>query len=569
MNSDSFVVRFAGEGGQGMVTSAELLASAFAQTGYHVKTFATFPSQILGGPTWTQARISTTPVHSYGDSLDLLVAFNKAAYEEHNKDVSDTGLIIYESGDFQLEEDSRRLGIAFEELGKSTGNNRAANMVILGALAQLIDIPPEMLDDFVTKRFTRGRPGDEDIIKSNIKALGLGREMIQTSEFRLAELAPPTLSKNKQLLIKGNDALSLGAIAGGLDFYIGYPISPATSILVYMERNLLGADKFAYQASSEIESITTIVGAGYAGKKSMTATSGPGFSLMSEGIGMAWMMEVPCVIVNVQRGGPATGLPTKTEQSDFLSALHPAHGDAKIPILAPGTVEECFYAAIKALNWAERYQGPVVVLSEHMLSEQTQNIPSPDLEKIVVESRKRYEGQNGYKRYDGKELSPMPMPGNPGSYVANASEHDPMGDTTHLGDHHINMTERRFGKLSQLDDDDYEAINNQESIAVMSWGGSKGPCQEAYEKLMEDGIRLGWYYTIQLHPLPSKLLEELKAKELVIVPELNYQGQFAGYLRSLGVKTKSITQYNGIPFKVSRLEKELTEICKSHRKAQV
>ena len=293
------------------MTSAELLAQVTAQVGYHVKTFVTFPSQIMGGPTFAQARISTSPVLSYGDELDVLVAFDREAYDTHQEEVREGGVIVYNSEDFQLEDDGKSFGIRIDELARSTGNPRAANMVILGAIAHLVHMPEHYLPEFVTKRFSRGRAGDEDIIRGNIMALDLGREEAKKSGFSLGELADPTPPDYEQVLIKGNDALAIGALAADLDFFVGYPISPATTILVYMERNLVGPGKFVYQASSEIESINAIVGAGYAGKKAMTSTSGPGLSLMSEGLGMAWMAEIPCVVVDVQRGGPATGLPTK------------------------------------------------------------------------------------------------------------------------------------------------------------------------------------------------------------------------------------------------------------------
>jgi 2-oxoglutarate ferredoxin oxidoreductase subunit alpha len=291
----------------------------------------------------------------------------------------------------------------------------------------------------------------------------------------------------------------------------------------------------------------------------MTATAGPGFTLMGEGIGLAWMAEIPVVVVDVQRGGPSTGLPTKTEQSDLLTALYPGHGDMQMPVIAPGTVEECFVAGHRAFAWAERYQGPVVVLSEHMLSERNQNIPKPDLSKVNSENRSVYTGTNGYQRYDGWELSPMPIPGNPGSYVANGSEHDGMGDTTHLADRHIQMTNRRFSKLKLLEDGTYESQNTDASIVLMPWGGSKGSGLSAYEELAEEGVDLGWYYTMYLSPLPPKLLEELRTKDLVLVPELNYMGQFASVLRSQGVKAEAITQYTGLPFKVRELASRIRD----------
>ena len=564
MKKDDFVVRFAGEGGQGVVTSAETLAQAATQVGYHVQTFATFPSQILGGPTWTQARISTSPVHSSGDDLDVLVAFNREAYETHSGEVSDGGVIIYNSGEFELEADGRSLGMSFDALAKSTGNARAANMVVIGALASLVNMPQKILDDYITKRFTRGRDNDQQIIESNLQAMSLGRNEASASGFSLGELADPVRPDGEQILINGNVAISLGAVAAGLEFYVGYPISPATSILLWMERNLVGPGKFAYQVSSEIEAITGLLGASFAGKKAMSATAGPGMSLMSEGLGLAWMAEVPLVIVDVQRGGPATGLPTKTEQSDLMAALTPAHGDLRLPVIAPGTVAECFYASVTAVNWAERYQGPVILLSEHALSERQQNIPKPDVSQVTVESRNVYTGDNGYHRYEAWELSPMPIPGKPGSYVANGSEHDGMGDTTHLSSRHVQMTTRRFSKLKLLEDGTYESQNEDASIVLMPWGGSKGPAFEAYRELIEDEPDLGWRFTMFLHPLPPELLEDLRRKELVLVPELNFQGQFSSVLRSQGVSAESITQYTGLPFKV----RDLVSLVKDRIRAE-
>ncbi|MFL2764428.1 MAG: 2-oxoacid:acceptor oxidoreductase subunit alpha [Dehalococcoidia bacterium] len=559
MKKNDFVMRFAGEGGQGVVTSAEGFAQAAAQEGYHIQTFATFPSQIMGGPTWTQTRISTNEVLSSGDELDVLVAFNEEAYITHKDDVKKDGVIIFNSGDFNINDSSsiKTLGIPFDELAKSTGNTRAANMVVMGALADLVNMPQSILETFVTNKFTRGRPNDAEIISSNIEALTLGKLEIEKNNFHLGELAPSTSPEYEQILINGNAAISVGALAAGLDVFIGYPISPATPILLWMEQRLIGDGKFVHQSSSEIESIIAIIGAGYSGKKAMTSTAGPGFSLMSEGIGLAWMTEIPIVVVNVQRGGPATGLPTKTEQSDLYASIYPAHGDVSIPVIAPGTVEECFYASIKAINWAERYQGPVVLLSEHALAERQTNIPKPDIKKIKIENRLTYTGENGYKRYEGEKLSPMPIPGKPGSYVANGSEHDDWGDTTHLPQRHIEMTNRRFNKLKLLENEEYESINNHNEISIMPWGGSKGPVQEAYKNLIEEGVEIGWFYTMFLNPIPKKLLDELKEKKLIIVPELNYRGQWSSILRSYGINAKSITQYTGLPFKVNYLIEQI------------
>ena len=564
MRKQDLVVRFAGEGGQGVVTAAEMLARAAAAVGYHVQTFSTFPSQIMGGPTWTQTRISTRPVQSPGDGLDVLVALNREAYATHRDEVRDGGVVLHDSS-FEGHSGSGDIGVPFDELAKQAGEARSANMVIIGALAHLVNMPLDYFESFVRQRFK----GRDAVINSNVAALGLGKEHAASSEIQIGELDDPIKPSHEQLMIKGNEALALGALAAGVNFYVGYPISPATTILVFMEHNLVGPGKFAYQVSSEIESISAVLGAGFAGRKAMTATAGPGFSLMSEGLGLGWMAEIPCVVVDVQRGGPATGLPTKTEQSDLLACMHPAHGDVVLPIIAPGTVEECFYAATMAFNWAERYQGPVILMSEMSLAERAQNIPKPDLSQIQVEDRQVYSGGNGYLRYDGYELSPMPIPGGPGAYVANGSEHDSMGDTTHLPSRHIQMTQRRFSKLKLLENEAYESENPSEPIAVMTWGGSKGPSWEAYQTLAEQGEPLAWYYTMFLHPLPVALVEELRKKDLVIVPELNYQGQFSSVLRSLGIRAESITQYTGLPFKVGDLVENIRQKAGSLRKGMV
>lgn len=547
--STDLVVRFAGDGGQGQVTAAEGLAQAAARVGYHVQTFATYPSQIKGGPTWAQTRISTSPILTQGDELDVLVALNEQGYNEHKSEIRPGGIVIYNAEDFDLPESDLALGLNVDELARSTGNARAANMVMIGAVAQLASMPAAYFTDFITERFTRGRPSDQAIIDANIEALRLGMEKVTEAGFSLEELGEPPQAAGERILVKGNDFLSMGAIHAGLEVFIGYPISPATTIMVYMEDFLHGDNRFVGQSTSEIESIISIIGASYAGKKAMTSTAGPGFSLMHEGLGFAWMAEIPLVVVDVQRGGPATGLPTKTEQGDLLTALNPGHGDMRLPVIAPGTVDECFGAAVMAMNWAERYQGPVILLTEMAIAEKNQDVLRPDLSVWPVEDRVVSVGADGNARYRGTELTPFPVPGGPGAYVANASEHDEQGDTVHNGDLHADMTHRRFSKLELLNDGTYESDNPDARVAILPWGGAKGAALEAYRQLRRGGMDIGWYYTMYLHPMPEAMLQELREKDLVLVPELNYLGQFSSYLRGLGVKAESIRQYIGLPFK--------------------
>ena len=563
MDKQDFVIRFAGEGGQGLVTSADALARAAAHAGYFVQTHSTFPSQIMGGPASSQVRISTTPVLSSGDGVDVLVALNQYAFDHHNEDLNVGGVTVYNAEEYDLPEGGQYFGIEADELAKSTGNARAANMVTIGAVAHLIDFNLGEIDEFITQRFTRGRPGDDEIITANIAAVRLGVDVAKGSGFNVGQLAAPIPPDYKQIVITGNAALSMGATAAGLDFYAGYPISPATTVLVWMENYLWGEGRFVHQVASEIEAINAILGAGFAGKKAMTATAGPGFSLMSEGLGLAWMAEIPLVVTNVQRGGPATGLPTKSEQSDLMSCMHPAHGDIKMPVLAPGTIEECFYAGALATNWAERYQGPVILVSEFGLAERGENIRRPNLDEVSQESRATVsEGDTG-KRYDSWDgstpLPGMPTPGGPGAYVANGSEHDEIGDTTHLPRHHVRLMERRFKKLDLLTGAHYEIENADADVIIMPWGSSKGPAREAYDRLCADGADIGWVYSVALNPLPAEVLSVLKSGKRVIVPELNYLGQWSALLRQDGINAESITQYTGLPFRPADLVDSIGE----------
>ena len=564
MEKKDFVIRFAGEGGQGLVTSADAFARAAAGAGYFVQTFSTFPSQIMGGPASSQVRISTTPVLSSGDGVDVLVALNEYAYNNHKDDLNPGGVTIYNAQEYDLPEGGNYFGIRADELAKSTGNARAANMVTIGAVAQLIDFSLSEIDSFITERFSRGRDNDDEIIQANIKAIRLGVDVAKSSGLSVGKIEKSTPNNLDQIIITGNAALALGAVSAGLDFYAGYPISPATTILIWMENNLFGGNKFVHQVSSEIEAINVILGAGFSGRKAMTATAGPGFALMGEGLGLSWMTEIPLVVVDVQRGGPATGLPTKSEQSDLYTCMFPAHGDIRMPVLAPGTVEECFYAGALSVNWAEKYQGPVILMTEFGLAERGENITKPNLTEISSESRKVFSENDSGKRYDSWDgstpLNPMPIPGGAGAYVANGSEHDEIGDTTHLPRHHIRLTERRFRKLDLLNGAHFEIENSDSGIYIMPWGSSKGAAREAYERLIQDQVDIGWLYTVALNPLPEEIKKILSKAKNIIVPELNYLGQWSSILRMDGYKAQSITQYTGLPFKPNHLVEEIKKI---------
>ena len=252
--AEDLIVRFAGEGGQGVVTASEGLSQAAAQVGYHVQTFSTFPSQIKGGPTLGQTRVSTLPILSSGDGLHVLVALDEYAYENNKEDLFANGIIVYNSKEFTLDLPNA-IGFNVDELARSTGNPLSANMVMIGAVAGLANMPAEYFTEFITKRFDRGRDNDKDIIEANIKALELGMDAVKESTQTLPKLDAPSEISEERVLIKGFEAACLGALAADLDVFIGYPISPATTMLTFMQRNLIGDGKHVGQASSEIESI--------------------------------------------------------------------------------------------------------------------------------------------------------------------------------------------------------------------------------------------------------------------------------------------------------------------------
>lgn len=534
------------------------MASAAAAGGYHVLTFSTFPSQIKGGPAWGQARISSEEILTPGDYLDVLVCQNRYAYDANLPDLREGGLVIYNSEEFELPDNSRALGLPADRMAREAGNPLASTIILIGAVAKMAGVSVEALEAFITKRWSRGRPGDEKIVSGNITALQMGVEEAAKTGLQLEDLDPAPTHDRPRIMIRGYEAAAIGAIAGGVEAFIGYPISPATTMLTYMEANLVGKDRFVGQASSEIESITALIGSGYAGKVTMTSTSGPGLSLMGEGLGLAWMAEIPLVVANVQRGGPATGLPTKTEQSDLIVAMNPGHGDMSVPVIAPGSLEEAFWGAIAAINWSERYQGPVLLLSEAAIAERAQDVPMPDLSQVRVERRQVSQGEQGNRRYAGDGVTPFPVPGGAGAYVANGSEHDEQGDTTHLPDIHVTMTNRRFKKLEVLNDGTFEAERTEAETIVLPWGGSKGSARAAWNELTAEGVDIGWCYTMFINPLPADLLTALQGKR-VLVPELNYLGQFAAHLRSKGVNAEAITQYTGLPFKVADLKAEIRQ----------
>jgi 2-oxoglutarate ferredoxin oxidoreductase subunit alpha len=364
----------------------------------------------------------------------------------------------------------------------------------------------------------------------------------------------------------GNQATALGALAVGCRFYAGYPITPATSIMEFLAQEMPRVGGILIQAEDEIAAITMTIGASFGGTKAMTATSGPGLALMIEALGHASMTETPVVVVDVQRAGPSTGMPTKTAQGDLFMALYAANDEAPRFVIAPDSVEDCFYQMVNAFNLAEKYQVPVIVLTDQAMSERVETIRPIDLNRIKIIDRVHPQldsgdSDNGYKRYaltkDG--ISPMAIPGmRGGHYVAEGLEHSEKGAPNYTPEMHIAMMEKRYRKVESARRElrSWNVVDEWgdrgAEIGIIGWGSTKGTVREAMARAMQEGLRVGALFPEMLLPMPDEEIRAFLAnKRAVIVPELNYRGMFGDVLaHRYNVKVRHLNKYDGLPFKV-------------------
>jgi 2-oxoglutarate ferredoxin oxidoreductase subunit alpha len=562
-------VRLAGESGEGVILAGEVLTYAASRMGLKIFTFRTYPSSVRGGPCLYQLRASDQHAYSQGDSLDLLVAFDTEAISLNSKDLKAEGELIFDEDRTPKNYSSlpkRSLGVHFTSIAKNEVRfPKGKNMLIAGYVAAHIGIPKDVLEEVLaTKLTSRG----VELLKSNLAAVASGFNMAP----KASELARSKTPSNK-IVLCGNQAIVLGAIAAGCRFYAGYPITPASDILDWMATLLPGFGGSILQGEDEMASLGAAVGASFAGVKSMVATSGPGFSLMSEMIGMASMAEVPVVIVDVQRGGPSTGLPTKTEQSDLNHALYAGHGDAPRIVLAPGNVEDCFYQTVRAFNLSERYQLPVILLTDQSLAQLTEGMLTPDVDSMKVVDRDGAELSNadGFRRYaithDG--ISPITRPGQiQGEYNAESVEHDERGRPNFGPLTLSEMTAKRFRKLitasKELADDPLnitELLDQQAELAVIGWGSTQGAIHEAVLRAQGNSIRVRWLQCKILNPLPEiQLSRFLRGVEKAVVPEINYASQFANLLRThFDVEFVPLNKTEGLPFTPNEILRKIEE----------
>jgi len=582
MTTDNdLVVRIGGDSAAGgIVTTGEVFARIAAYVGLEIYTTRTIPAEIKGGHVMFQVRAADHPVHSQGDELDLLVAYDQESYDRYFKLLKPGGIFVYNSNDLTLplSSQARIYGIPLNELARQIDFTRGRNIILIGALVKLFDLPYDRAVQVVHKQLGRKK----EMLEQNLTALQAGYRWVEEnigleSPFHLR--GRPR-ENDERLIISGNQALAIGAIAAGCRFYAGYPITPASDIMEFLAAEFPKIGGTMIQAEDEIAAIGMALGASFTGARAMTATSGPGLALMVEMIGHASMTETPVVIVDVQRAGPSTGMPTKVSQGDLRLAVFGGNDDAPRFVVAPVSVEDCFYQIVNAFNLAEKYQTPVLFLSDQDMSVRVQTIPPFDLSKVKHEPRLLWnphgDGPSQYERYQDTPsgVSPMSVPGmSGGQYTAEGLEHYASGAPGYDPELHRTNMDKRYRKLeSALPDIEawgmYEQFGDDEAaLGIIGWGSTIGPVREAVARAKENGIPVAVFYPKALFPLPDARLKAfLEKRQAVIVPEMNYTGQFAGMLRaraqSYGIERPivKLNQYGGVPLSTREVYEQIVTV---------
>jgi len=580
------VIEICGSAGEGTISAGEILSRFMSGQGFEIMSFDSYPSEIRGfGKCVAHARISNKKILSPGKYTDILVSLNDAHSISQLPELREGGIIIYESKPPNYVEEDTSLagwlepgtigyGVPLIELAqKAAGSSRGRNMVALGAVAAVFDIDAEAFKASIHDRYASKK---QVVIDSNLNSFVEGYKWAKTNitkvdgiSFSGVDLAPGGSDK---LIINGNEAVASAALDSGLHLYAGYPITPATKIMEILGKELPKRGGIMIQTEDEISAIGNVIGAGFAGKRAMTATSGPGFCLMTELSNLSIMAEVQAVIVNSQRGGPSTGLPTKTEQSDLNTALMGGTGDSPRIVLAPISVEECYDCTCLAFYLAEKYQTLVIILLDFFLSNSIRNIEPPKKpasEMLVANLDPSGEELRNYQRYKITEngVSPRAIPGTPGGmFVSTGLEHSEGGTPRYDGDAHLRMTEKRYRKIENAVDEapepEWTGAKSSVEIGILAWGSSAGSAREAVIKANEEGIRAAVMSTMLLSPLPSEHITKFSnACEKILIPELNYSGQYANYLaRVLNRPVERLNIISGLPMSAEDIFQKIQEM---------
>ncbi|UCC97875.1 MAG: 2-oxoacid:acceptor oxidoreductase subunit alpha [Phycisphaerales bacterium] len=558
-----------GQAGQGIQTVEHLLTRIFKLAGYNVFATKEYMSRVRGGVNSTGIRIGTEPVRASVGRIDILIPLNKGALHRIEPRISVQTLILADKetiGDDFDEARHRFIDVPFTGTAVEIGNKIYSNVVAAGAVASLFGIELETARAYV-KRFFSSKA--EEVVRQNVAALKegfrLGAALTESAKIQLDIAGDETVSD--QVLLRGAEAVGLGAIAGGCNFIASYPMSPSTGVLTFLAQHANDFGIVAEQAEDEIAAINMGLGAWYAGARAMVTTSGGGFALMTEGLSLAGMLESPMVIHLAQRPGPATGLPTRTEQADLELALYGGHGEFPRILLAPGTIHEAFYLTQKAFDLADRYQVPVFVLTDQYLMDSYYNTTAPDLSE-VTNDRHIVWTEKEYQRYAFTEsgISPRGMPGfGEGLIVVDSDEHDTQGHITEDLRLRVRMVDKRLRKLESLRGDAVapELVGGEDyRTLVVCWGSTYHIAAEAMRNLGRDDVTL--LHFKQVYPLPDTTVGYLKKAEKTIIVENNATSQF-GKLITLqtGIEIENkILKYDGLSFYVEELAEKLNLLLK-------
>jgi len=579
MTVETLLLRLGGESGiDNAISAGDVLTLSAARTGYHVHTFRTYPAEIKGGPVMFQLRVGLRPVPSLGDQLDVLLAFNQEAWGLHHADLRPDGILVYDPGEHDVPEafQGTAYGIPLDGMAHDLNLRKGKNLIALGALAALLGFDFPELQATVKDLYGRRRP---EFIESNRMALLAGFQWVRDNLQGQVpfQLAKPQKAGEPQLVMSGNRAIVAGALAAGCRYFAGYPITPASDILEEMAKRLPDIGGAAYQTEDEIAAIGSVVGASITGVKAMTATSGPGFSLMQEMLGLATMAEVPLVVIDSMRAGPSTGMPTKMEQADLNIALYGGHGEAPRIVLAPRSVEDCFYQAMQAFYLSETFQMPVILLLDQSLSHRTETLPMPDVKLVPVVQRLRPgpEDLEDYRRYRLTEsgISPMGIPGfDPTPFTATGLEHDEYGAPNYTPAMHAAQLDKRGLKFEVAADAlcglepplgciSYGVPEKEARVGVLAWGSTAGVVREAVEQLASEGHPVAALLPAIINPLPTdRILEFASGLEAIIVPEVNRTRQFAAWVKAhTELHLVSLNKYGGLPFTPGEIRDRVLE----------
>jgi 2-oxoglutarate/2-oxoacid ferredoxin oxidoreductase subunit alpha len=565
-----------GQQGEGIESTGEIFSIALNRLGYYLYGYRHFSSRIKGGHTNNKIRVSTTPIRSIADDLDILVAFDQESIDFNFHELRDGGIVIADAKFNPTIPEGQNVtlyAVPFTDIATNLGTSLMKNMVAVGASSAVLGLDINVYQEVVQEIF--GRKGQQ-VVEKNMEAIRAGAQyMKEQLGDRVQTMKLEKADGKKRMFMIGNDALALGALAGGARFMAAYPITPASEIMEYLIKKLPELGGAVIQTEDEIAACTMAIGANYAGVRAFTASAGPGLSLMMESIGLAGMTETPLVIVDTQRGGPSTGLPTKQEQSDLMAMIYGTHGEIPKIVMAPSTVQEAFYDMVEAFNLAEEYQCPVIVLSDLQLSLGKQTVEPLEYDKIEIRRGKLVTGElpplekkDNFKRYEITEdgISPRVIPGTPnGIHHVTGVEHAETGRPSEVAANRNAQMDKRLRKLKHIrfNTPVHKNVKHDEAdLLVVGFISTRGAIEEAIGRLEQDGVKVNHAHIRLLHPFPTEeVLPLVESAKKVVVVEQNATGQLANILKmNVGhaEKIASVLKYDGNPF----LPNEVYTKCK-------